>query len=56
MQLSIGVSSRKIIHQVHHPMEHIQGFIGSHWVQPLDEYLPRITQADAMAIDFGLKK
>jgi len=50
-----GHADQAIQFQVHCPMEHIQGFIGSHWMPPLGEYSPRITRADAMVIDFGLK-
>jgi hypothetical protein len=36
----------------HHPMEHIQGFILSHWMLPSVECLRRIALAAAMVIDF----
>ncbi len=33
----------------HHPMQHIQGFSGSHWTPPLGDYLLRIAPAAARA-------
>jgi hypothetical protein len=33
---------------VHHPMEHILGFTGSHWMLPSGECLRRIAPAAAM--------
>ena len=30
-------------------MQHVQGYIGSHWTLPLDDYLLRIAPAAAMA-------
>jgi hypothetical protein len=33
-------------------MDHIQGFIRSHWMQPLGECLRRITPAVAMVDEF----
>ena len=50
-----GHADQAIRCQVHRPMEHIQGFIGSHWMPPLGEHSPRITRVDGMVIDFGLK-
>ena len=37
---------------VHHPMEHIQGFIQSHWMLPPGECLRHIAPAAAMADKF----
>jgi hypothetical protein len=36
----------------HHPMEHIQGFIRSHWMPPSVECLRRIAPAAAMVDEF----
>jgi hypothetical protein len=36
----------------HHPMEHVQGFIWSHWMPPLGECLRRIAPAAAMDEEF----
>ena len=33
----------------HRPMQHIQGYIGSHWTLPSGDYLLRIAPAAAMA-------
>ena len=41
---------------VHCPMEHVQGFMRSHWTPPSGENLPWIALADAMVIDFWRKK
>jgi hypothetical protein len=37
-------------------MQHVQGYLRSHWMPPLGKYLPHITPADAMVIDFWPKK
>jgi hypothetical protein len=37
-------------------MQHVQGYLRSHWTSPLGKYLPCITQADAMVIHFWSKK
>jgi hypothetical protein len=34
----------------HHPMQHVQGYTGSHWMPPLGDYLLRIAPAAARAI------
>jgi hypothetical protein len=36
----------------HRPMEHIQGFTRSHWMQPLGKCLRRIAPAAAMVDEF----
>ena len=36
----------------HRPMEHVQGFTGSHWMPPLGKCLRRIATAAAMVDDF----
>ncbi len=33
----------------HHPMRHIQGYLVSHWMPPLGDYLLRITPVAARA-------
>jgi hypothetical protein len=38
--------------QAHCPMQHVQGYIRSHWMPPLGKYSPHIAPADAMVIDF----
>ena len=35
--------------KTHLPMQHVQGYIGSHWTLPSGNYLLRITPAAAMA-------
>jgi hypothetical protein len=40
---------------VHCPMQHVQGYLRSHWTMPLGKYLPHIALADAMVINFGVK-
>jgi hypothetical protein len=35
----------------HHPMRHVQGYLGSHWMPPLGDYLLRIAPAAARATD-----
>ena len=41
--------------QAHRPMQHVQGYLRSHWTPPLGKYSPHIAPADAMVIDFWLK-
>jgi hypothetical protein len=36
-------------------MQHVQGYLRSHWMLPLGKYLPRIASPDAMVINFGKK-
>jgi len=36
----------------HLPIEHIQGFTGSHWMPPSGKYLHRIAPAAAMVNEF----
>jgi hypothetical protein len=42
--------------QAHPLMQHVQGYLRSHWTPPLGKYLPHIALADAMVIDFWPKK
>ena len=37
-------------------MQHVQGYLRSHWTPPLGKYSPHIAPADAMVIDFWPKK
>ncbi len=37
---------------VHHPIEHVQGFTGSHWMPPLGKCLRRIALVAAMVNKF----
>jgi hypothetical protein len=37
-------------------MQHVQGYLRSHWTPQLGKYLPHIALADAMGIDFWSKK
>jgi hypothetical protein len=37
---------------VHHPMEHICGFMQSHWMPPLGKCLRRIATVAAIVDDF----
>jgi hypothetical protein len=42
--------------QMHRPMQHVQGYLRSHWMPPLGKYSPRIAPADAMVINFWPKR
>ena len=37
-------------------MQHVQGYLRSHWMPPLGNYLPHIAPADATVIYFWPKK
>ena len=37
-------------------MQHVQGYLRSHWMPPLGKYSPHIAPADAMVINFWPKK
>ena len=37
-------------------MQHVQGYLRSHYTPPLGKYSPPIAPADAMVIDFWPKK
>ncbi len=37
------------------PMQHVQGYLRSHWTPPLGKYLPCIAPADSMFVNFGIK-
>ena len=47
-----GHGDAAVRREVHHPMEHIQGFTQSHWMPPSGECLRRIAPAAAMVDDF----
>ena len=47
-----GHGNAAVQHGVHRPMEHIQGFIQSHWMPPSGECLRRIAPTAAMVDDF----
>jgi hypothetical protein len=36
-------------YEVHHPMQHVQGYSGCHWTPPLGDYSLRIAPAAARA-------
>ena len=38
------------------PMQHVQGYLRSHWTPPSGKYLSKIAPADAVVIDFWRKK
>ena len=38
--------------QVHCLMQHVQGYLRSHWMPSLGKYSPHIAPADAMVINF----
>jgi hypothetical protein len=38
--------------QAHQPMQHVQGYLRSHWKPPSGDYLSRIAPAVTMVIDF----
>jgi hypothetical protein len=39
----------------HSSMQHVQGYLRSHWTPPLGKNLPYISPADAMVINFEVK-
>ncbi len=49
-----GQADQAVQCQAHHPMQHVQGYLRSHWAPPLGKYLP-LAPADAMVINFGIK-
>jgi hypothetical protein len=51
-----GHADAPVQYGVHLPMEHVQGFMRSHWTPPSGENSPCIAPADAMVIDFWRKK
>jgi hypothetical protein len=51
-----GHADAPVRYGVHRPMEHVQGFMRSHWTPPSGENSPCIAPADAMVIDFWRKK
>jgi hypothetical protein len=44
-----GHGSAPVQYKVHHPMQHVQGYSGSHWMPTLGNYLLRIAPAAARA-------
>ncbi len=42
--------------QAHHPMQHVRGYLRSHWSPPSGKYSPHIALVDAMVINFWPKK
>ena len=38
--------------QAHHQMQHVQGYLRSHWMPSLGKYSPHIAPVDAMVINF----
>jgi hypothetical protein len=42
--------------QAHCPMQHVMGYLRSHWTPPLDKYLPHIAPANTMVINFRPKQ
>jgi hypothetical protein len=44
-----GHSSVPEQYRWHHPMRHVQGYSGSHWMPPLGDYLIRIAPEAARA-------
>ena len=47
-----GHGDAAVRREVHRPMEHIQGFIRSHWMPPSGECLRRINPAAVMVNEF----
>ena len=41
--------------QAHRLMQHVQGYLRSHWTLPSGKYLTRIARADAVVINIGVK-
>jgi hypothetical protein len=51
--LAILIAIRMMVqHGAHRPIEHVQGFIGSHWMPPSGECLHRIVPAATMVDKF----
>ncbi len=44
-----GHGSVPVQYEAHHPMQHVQGYSGSHWTLALGNYLLRIAPAAARA-------
>jgi hypothetical protein len=44
-----GHGGAPVQYEVHHPMQHVQGYSGSHWMPALGNYLLRIAPAAARA-------
>jgi hypothetical protein len=44
-----GHGGAPVQYKVHRPMQHVQGYTGSHWMLPLGDYLLRIAPAAARA-------
>jgi hypothetical protein len=40
-----GYGSQPVQYKAHRPMQHVQGYTGSHWMLPLGNYLLRIAPA-----------
>ena len=52
LAISIAMQTRQVQCGSHHPMEHVQGFTGSHWMPPSGKCLRRIAPAAAMVNEF----
>jgi hypothetical protein len=52
LAISIAMQMRRYDAGEHLPMEHVKGFIQSHWMPPLGQCLRHITQAAAMVDKF----
>jgi hypothetical protein len=44
-----GHGGPPVQYEAHHPMQHVQGYSGSHWMLPLGNYSLRIAPAAARA-------
>ncbi len=44
-----GDGSRPVQYKVHHPMQHVKGYPGSHWMPPLGNHSLRIAPAATRA-------
>jgi hypothetical protein len=44
-----GLADALVQYRVHRPMQHVQGYTGSHWVLPLGNYLLHIAPAATRA-------
>jgi len=51
-----GHADAPVRYGVHRPMEHVQGFMRSHWTPPSGENSPCIAPAEAIVIHFWPKK
>ncbi len=52
LAISIAMQTQAVRRRAHRPMEHVQGFTGSHWMLPSGKCLRPIAPAAAMVNEF----